>query len=462
MTADPSRRRRASRIGIAALVGAGVVIVVLSVVAVFTLRSSEEGTRVEADDRPTQRFPSTPVGIVGVTAEDRLTSLVVLVLDPSGQGGSVVTVPVNIDTSSGFGAERTPLSRRAFSVDDPSALDDELATMLGISPSFSEIVDAAGLEALLGDLDGASVSLEEPIVDASDGVPETVVRSGDSRLSRAEVVDALTAVTPADEPSYGAHPGDIAVWSGVAETWSLTNDPLDLERDEVGTPIEPATFDELVARLRAGRVEVRDLGIDPSAAITLDNPDQSDFVIADSRDTVLVFASVAPDRMLTPHPTLTFSIVAPFSRSQLASFGEDATTSALVRDLIGELQFVEANVVSVDTRPAEDGAVAETVVILDEEEFEDEGTVPELIGPSTTRIAARDTDGSDIVLVLGTDFLDHRAELRSEEEEARSSDDGSADFEVPADEPADTDEGDDDAEEVVDDGAETDTVDGDE
>ncbi|MEL6893971.1 MAG: hypothetical protein AAFP84_20440 [Actinomycetota bacterium] len=439
MTADPQRRRRASLIGVAGLVFATLAIVVLVVVGVVTLRSSEEGTAVAPEERPSQRFPSTPAAMVAVTSGERLSSVVVMVLDPIGIGGSVVTVPVNVDTTAGLGRERTPLARRAFEVGDPSPLADELVPLLGMQPTFLEVVDGDQLEELLGLAGQTSVSLPEDVVDVGGDTPVTVAPEGDDALRPDEVVAVLTSIDSSGS-SYDHHDVDVAVWESIALAWSRRSGSVVVSRDEAGEPVAPDTFEEFVERLRAGSVAVRDLAIDPRAAIVLDNPTDADFVALDRRDSLLVFASIAPERVLAPNPTLTFSIVAPFTDAQIAAAGEGLSTAGLIRDLIGELTFLEVNVVSVDTRPGEGGAASETVVVADDEEFVDPGSVPALIGESSSRVAARDTEGSDVTLVLGTDFLAHRVELLAEEAASRADDDGAADFDVSGGDTDETDE----------------------
>lgn len=459
MTADPRRRTRASRVAIAILVGAAVAIVALGVVAVSTLRTSEEGTVVEPDDRPTQRFPSTPVALLAVTNGERLSSLAVMVVDPSGQGGSIVTMPVNLDTSAGIGDERTPFARRAFSTDDPSALSDVLAPMLGIEPSFVEVVDAARLTALLGDTESAAVAMPQDVVDVSSGSAVTVAEFGERRLPVDTLVASLTAISPDDEPSYDTHDIDVATWTGLAKEWSLTTTPLDLVVDESGTPAEPVDLDEVMQRLRAGQVDVRDLAIDQLAAITADNEAGADFVVLNAADRQLVFAAIAPERVLTPNPTLTFSVVAPFDTSQLGAFAEGASTEQVVRELVSQLLFIEANVVFVDVAPVDGGAAAETVIVAESDEALEAASIDDVFGPTTGRIGARDTDGSDVTVVLGTDHLVHRASVLAEREAALADDDGGADFDVSSSGGSDVDsvgEPDD----ATDDGA--DTVDADE
>ena len=50
-------------------------------------------------------FPNTPVGaIAAVDGQGKLASLAVLVVQPAGTGGSIVTVPVNADSGGGSGS----------------------------------------------------------------------------------------------------------------------------------------------------------------------------------------------------------------------------------------------------------------------------------------------------------------------------------------------------------------------
>ena len=156
-------------------------------------------------------------------------------------------MPVNLDTSSGVGEERKPFARRAFSTDDASALAGELGPLLGIEPSFVEVVDGARLAALFGDTESAVIAMPQDVVDVSSSEAVTVAESGERRLPIDTLVASLTAIAPGEAPSYETHDIDVATWSGLAEEWSLTTTPLELVRDDSGAPAEPGDLDALIA-----------------------------------------------------------------------------------------------------------------------------------------------------------------------------------------------------------------------
>jgi hypothetical protein len=109
VTAIAVRRTRRTVIGAAMALGLFVLASAMFVVGVVTLSNSQEGEAVGVDARPRVQLPVTPNAALALTDEaGRLASLVVMTLLPEGQGGSIVTVPVNADVTAGFGPE--PLS----------------------------------------------------------------------------------------------------------------------------------------------------------------------------------------------------------------------------------------------------------------------------------------------------------------------------------------------------------------
>ena len=96
--------------------------------------------------------------------EGALASVVVLTLLPEGQGGSIVTVPVNADATAGFGVQRRPLNE-FFDASDPEAFTVAVSDMLSITIEQTLIVDPAGLEALLAPIESVSAVLPDAAID---------------------------------------------------------------------------------------------------------------------------------------------------------------------------------------------------------------------------------------------------------------------------------------------------------
>ena len=97
MTALPGRRRRSTLIAAGAAVAAAVAAIGLGALGAVTLYNSTEGADA-ASGLPELVFPATPTGLVAAVDESgQLSSMAVLVVQPSGAGGSVIPVPVNAD-----------------------------------------------------------------------------------------------------------------------------------------------------------------------------------------------------------------------------------------------------------------------------------------------------------------------------------------------------------------------------
>lgn len=440
MTASVDRRRRFTAVG--AILGAlGIVtLIVVSAIAVTTLRTSQEGKAPPVDQREVVVFPETPNGVIGVVDDfDRLTSIAVLTLDPSGTGGSVVVVPVNVDQSNGFGEMRLPVSRQPYAPgnDEQAAeLISELEPLLTLTIQQAFVAGPDELGVLLEPLSPFDVELSESIVDSDTPGSGIVVPRGNRMLDTATMVAALTAIDATDS-SYAHHGSDVELWSAIAN-----GEPTDVEAplDDTGRPLPPQSFDELWGRLFTGDVGVRDLDIDESAARSADNVDDADFVIADRPDALLVFGGISPALVTTPNESLTVSLVVRFDPDDVAELGTAAdgtqiTKTSMTRRFIGELLFAKANVVGVDmaTDPDEVPDVTQLMIVSESMEIEARGLTERFFGDAEVVIADRLLDGVDVVAVLGADFLDQRAELLEIERAAAEQaevDDAEADFDL--------------------------------
>ena len=101
MTALAVRRRASTRQAAVALAAAMALVIGLSVWGAATLASSTIGQEVESGSTPLV-LPFTATGLLGVVdADGGLASAVVIVLDPSGVGGSIVSIAPEADVASG-------------------------------------------------------------------------------------------------------------------------------------------------------------------------------------------------------------------------------------------------------------------------------------------------------------------------------------------------------------------------
>src|SRR5688572_26874875 len=123
MTASTVRRRRSTVLALVAALVALVAATVLSIVGVRTLADSTAGRRAGSGDAttPLQRLPFTWTALLGVVDDEgRLTSVLAMVLGPSGVGGSMVSIAATADAGAGVAGELTPLDA-VLAVDGPDA-----------------------------------------------------------------------------------------------------------------------------------------------------------------------------------------------------------------------------------------------------------------------------------------------------------------------------------------------------
>ena len=445
MTASADRRRRITTFGfIAGAVGV-VAVIAVSVLAVVTLRSSEEGQAPVLDDRGSMSFPTTPNAVLGVVDDfDRLTSLAVATLGPSGIGGSIVVVPVNADQTNGFGPNRLPISRQPYTPgdeDQEAQLVSELEPLLTLTIERVSVVGPEELAVLFEPLGAVDVDLPERVVDSDTPGSGPVARAGEQQLATDELVEAFTAIN-AEGLSYSHHDVDVALWRGVAA--AAGGSSVAVATDEFDRPVSPDGTDEFWERLLGGDVAARDIAVDRNAAQAADNDTEADFVLVDRRDALLVFGSVSPGLVSKPNESLSFSLVVGFDEAQVAVLGEGAdgqqiTKTSMTRRFIGEMLFAQANIVSVTLGNTPSTLPAVTRIEIADAAFEADvrAVSQRFFGDAEIVVAGTITDGVDAVVILGSDFLVQRAELLEiEREQAREAgaateDDGdSADFDV--------------------------------
>ncbi len=407
MTAIAERRTRRTVLGAVAAVLLIVAAGAMFVVGVVTLSNSQEGEAVGVDTRPMVQFPGTPNALVAVTDEnDRLASLVVMTLLPEGQGGSIVTVPVNADSTAGFGVQRRPLDE-SFDAADVEGLVASVEEMLAVTLQRASVVDAEGLEALLPVVEASRFVVPNDVVD-TDGGGGVIASAGSQTFTVDEMVSILTAIDD-DAEIDTTHDNDVAVWESLAQTAPMAVPPEQVPLDELGQPVVPVTVEELVSRLWQGEIAVRDLLVVPVDEES--NPTEADVVLIDRRDSNLVFAQVSPGLVSTPNTGLTMRIVANFTDEQLAAAdGVYETSSDLAVELIGRLLFLGGNVTSVDT--AASGAPPVTIInVVDERQFQESIEAAEaLFGDAEVRVSERVIEGVDVEVILGMSYLEREAE----------------------------------------------------
>lgn len=404
MTAIAQRRTRRTVVGAAIATLLVLAASAMFVVGVVTLSNSQEGEAVGVDTRPRVELPSTPNALLALTDEDgELASVVVMTLLPEGQGGSVVTVPVNADSTAGFGLQRRPLNE-AFDATDVEGFVVSVEDMLSISLQRAEFVDVAGLEAMVPSIDSLQLVLPNEVVDTRGG-GGSISPSGPQTFTAGELTTILAAIDDDAEVDV-SHANDVAVWEALARTAPVDVPPEPVALDDFGRPIAPDTVGELVERMWQGEVTVRDLLLRPIDDI--ENPTAVDVVLIDRRDSTLVFAQVSPGLVSTPNTGLKARIVANFTDEELeAADGLYESSAELTIELIGRLLFLSGNIVSVET--AGTGVPPITIIeVVDESQLEETIAAAEtLLGGAEVSVATTVLEGVDVQITLGMSYLEH-------------------------------------------------------
>jgi hypothetical protein len=441
MTAIVARRRQRTMIG-AAVAGALVLIAAgLTLVGATTVANSTEGAVVQVDDRPVVSLPQTDNAALAVVDDDnRLTALIVVTLLPVGEGGSIVTIPIDADASIGLGDERRPLAG-VLDPADPGLFFQTVEETLAIALQFSEIVGADRLAELIEPVTPISVDLPfvpAPVQDVEPEPDTTSTESGQApvtagdvaesttrttttttKVERDELADLLqstdfdvTAVvdvlrsTPLPGTNADRQKNDVAMWSALASA-APVNATVDVPVDEFGVPVTASTIDDVFTRLWQGPVQVRDLAVTFAESST--DGDEADVSVLDRFDSLLVFAQVSPARVSTPNQGLVFRVEVPIGDAQFEVEGAPfVDRSDVARAALGQLIFLQTNVVSVDLAPNPDGAPAKSRIEVADEQFlaDIEKSLSPVFGEAEFVVSDELIDGVDVVMTLGTGYFD--------------------------------------------------------
>ena len=386
MTALGSRRRRNTAMALAAGILAAVLAPTLLYVGAKAISNSTAGNNALANVPPEQTFPATPTAMLAtVNGANELTSVAVLVLAPNTdvaaggydqRGGSVVSVPINIDTGSGDQPESL---HDAYALGGEDELRSDLESALNLTLDFAKVMTAEEFTAFLTGLPAIEATLPRDVLGSDDAA---LFGKGRIVLTAPQVAQVFTVNSPTE--AEGLRQPDLeALWTGIATTIGTGRTDTTLGT----TP--PVTFDELATRLKAGPVASRGLVVRPLDAAR--NPGALDVVGLDRADTIMVFASIAPAAMTRPASGPSFRVEAPPGFDQQ------------VRKTIATLLSSGDNVVSVDLNavPTEET----TLIIYDKSVAAAEPTQNSVFGTVKIETPNVRLGGVEETVQLGTTYL---------------------------------------------------------
>jgi hypothetical protein len=395
------RRMTTMRAGIAALVGL-VLAATLGAAGYVAIANTTDGEVVGGGvDEVT--FPSTPTATLAVVDGDgKLASLAVLATRPGdgddpGRGGTVVPVPIDADSSAGFGSERLPLNE-TVALFGPESLADEVPVLLGVGIDDVVVADQQSLASLLAPL--GSISVELPIA-VRDAAGRELFAAGPQTLSAADAAAVLAATDPTLSGT-DRYPVDVAVWRAIADAAGdgLATAGTDPGPDSTTADAGGSVGGGVVSRVASGPLAVQPLRTTP--IVSLDqNPRGVDAVALDRAEVLLIFGHVAPANVAAPNPGYNFRVVSRFADNQLTG---DATRLDVAYTATEALLDAEANVISVDTSEGEAGAVT-VIEVSDESLAAAATTLDQLFGPVEVRVVESRIAGVDVVVTLGTEYL---------------------------------------------------------
>lgn len=146
------------------------------------------------DDSSTTKIPVTPTALVAVTnTRSEVASLAMLALDPSGRGGSIVSIPVgaNAEIPKSGTIHRIADSYTTGGID---ALRADVEGLLNVSFSLVDDVDSAELAVYLQGFGDRPTNLPAPVLDsAADGATVPVLDAGSATLTPQQIASGLAS-----------------------------------------------------------------------------------------------------------------------------------------------------------------------------------------------------------------------------------------------------------------------------
>jgi hypothetical protein len=328
-------------------------------------------------------IPPTPVGMLAtVDLKNRLTSIAVVVEKPNGHGGgSIVDIPINADTS-GVAGQRVTLSE-AYVQGGPDGLSQALESILTVTIDQHAVLGPDQLTALLAPLGKFQVNFPAKVATTDKGATVTLYPKGPQTLTAKQMTLAMNA-RATGQPESVRQPTLLALWSAIATANGQGH----------GTPTAtaPTSMNDLLTQLFSGQLLTRTI---PVVSLPSNEASDKDVAILDRADAVFVFATIAPSNMSAANTGLTFRVEAPP--------GYDDKVRFVVQSLLylnSNVQWVYAN-----------GPVQkDTLVFLKDPGLSTQVTGPlAIFGKTTTNDPTYRIEGIDVIVQLGTDFLNSNA-----------------------------------------------------
>ena len=391
------------------------------VIAARSLLNSSGGTRV--DDGGALLIPATPAALlVTVNEANQATSLTAFVLDPSGVGGTIISIPVGTRAES-IGQQSPHRIADTFAQAGVEAMLLEAEGALDVTFSVVGAVGRNDLAGVLNVLPQIPVTFETPVVNTDmvlpDPVTTTTVKPKKSRTTQTTLppqpVAVDTEIFPAGEqmltgdqatsvlyaqkagePETDRLPRIKALWNGVAAAvgTGLASDVAQFDPDLVGIEL-PNEIGAFMRRVLGGPIQVWQLNALPLTGA--DNPLGIDIYALDRFEVLMIMASVAPSSLSISNDTLAVQVDNPFN---------DANITHAIVERLSYLNVTVALIRNLTKTPQQKTQIRTTTVIADElKKF----NLENVVGPVTYGDWKDPVQGIGAQIILGQDFVDFLA-----------------------------------------------------
>jgi hypothetical protein len=391
------------------------------VIAARSLLNSSGGTRV--DDGGALLIPATPAALLATVNEaNQATSLTAFVLDPSGVGGTIVSIPVGTRAES-IGQQSPHRIADTFAQAGVEAMLLEAEGALDVTFSVVGAVGRNDLAGVLNVLPQIPVTFETPVVNTDMVLPDPVTTTtvkpkksqstqttlppqpvavdteifpaGEQMLTGDQATSVLYA-QKAGEPEIDRLPRIKALWNGVAAAvgTGLASDVAQFDPDLVGIEL-PNEIGAFMRRVLGGPIQVWQLNALPLTGA--DNPLGIDIYALDRFEVLMIMASVAPSSLSISNDTLAVQVDNPFN---------DANITHAIVERLSYLNVTVALIRNLTKTPQQKTQIRTTTVIADElKKF----NLENVVGPVTYGDWKDPVQGIGAQIILGQDFVDFLA-----------------------------------------------------
>ena len=414
MTAIVSRQRKRLLAVMLCGIGAACLLPIGGVYGARTLLNSSGGKNVDASGA--LKIPATPAALL-VTVNDVnvATSLTVFVLDPSGAGGTIVSIPVG-SRAEIIGNETPRRVGDSFAQAGLAALQLDVEGLLDVSFSVVGAVSSTDITNVFSMLPNVDVTFDVPLINTSLVMPDPATtttvkrRSSETTLppqpiaTDTEVFPAGTQTLTADqmtltlmaqklsEPESTRLPRIKSLWAGIASAVGTGLPPEQLQLSPTSTPNEvPADIGTFMRRVFAGPVQVWQLSAQPLSGA--DNPALLDLYALDRFEVLMIMASVAPSSLSLPSGSLAI---------QVDSSLNDANVT---RAVVERLNYIGASVVLI--RELTDTPPQQTIFRYSDKAMVELAKVglEAVLGPLKYQQLKKPVEGISAQIVIGQDFV---------------------------------------------------------